>query len=488
MEQFDRNLLVQKRGIFLKSGIFFNDIETNFHAKSAPAKEKILQFGEGNFLRAFVDYFIDILVEKALFNGSIVVIQPIKNGQTDVLNAQQGCYTVITRGLDKSAPVVEKRIVTSISRGINPYIEFDTYLEIAKNPHIRFIISNTTEAGISFLETDKPTDTPPVSFPAKVVIFLYERYKYFNGDTSRGFIFIPCELIDNNGNKLKEVILQYARHWKLDSGFAKWIEEANYFTNTLVDRIVPGYPKDETDTLTQELGYEDKLLTVAEPFHFFAIEATGDAAKELSHTLPFNEAGLNALVTDDVTPYKIRKVRILNGAHTMSALAALLCGMQTVSEMVSCPLFSAFIKKGIYDEILPSLDDAAKSFADSVFDRFANPFIKHYLKDISLNSVSKFKARVLPSILDYYSKKNEPPEILTLSFAALITFYKKGMGTDSDEILAFFKSQPDAESICAKVDYWGVNLNELTGFKIKLSKYLEEIDKNGMEAVIKCSL
>ena len=453
--------------------------------------EKVLQFGEGNFLRAFADYFIDMLNEKGHFNGSIVVVQPIEEGLIDTLNSQQGRYTVLLRGLENGKPTVNKRVISSISRGINPYKNFDEFLKCAENPNLRFIISNTTEAGIRFSETDKLTDRPPSGFPGKVTAFLFERYQLFGGDVNRGFIFIPCELIDNSGDRLKETVLQYARHWGLPDGFVRWVTDANYFTNTLVDRIVTGYPEDEADKLNLELGYTDKLLTTAELFHFFAIEAKGRAAKELSESLPFHKIGLNVRIVDDVSPYKTRKVRILNGAHTMSVLAALICGKETVSEMINDPLFARLLEKGIYEEIIPVLDldeSDLKSFADSVFDRFANPYIKHNLTSIALNSVSKFTARVLPTILDYHKKNGCLPEILTLSFAALILFYKKGLGTDDNEILAFFENQPTLEEICARMDYWGTNLNDLPGFREKVLGYLENFNANGMEEVIKCSL
>lgn len=445
-------------------------------------EERILQFGEGNFLRAFVDYFVDLLNEKKLFNGSIVVVQPIKQGLVDQLNTQDGLYTVILRGFEDNQPIVKKRLITSVSRGINPYDNFKDYLALAKVSSFRYVVSNTTEAGIAFLETDKLTDKPPTSFPAKLTLLLYERFKHFKGDNSKGFIFIPCELIDNSGDRLKETILQYAESWKLEKGFADWINIANHFTNTLVDRIVTGYPKDEAEAISKEQGYEDKLLVAAEIFNFFAIEAKGEAARELTETLPI------ATITDDVTPYKKRKVRILNGAHTMSVLAAYLYGIRTVGEMMDNPLFVEYLKKGMFKEILPTLDvEEAESFAYSVLDRFANPYIKHYLQSIALNSVAKFRARVLPSIIDYYDMKAELPEILTLSFAALIEFYKGNNHKVEDdiEIVEFFQAGHSVQEICTREDYWGLNLNSLSGFCEKVTLYLDEIDKHGIEDVIK---
>ena len=466
--------------------------------------EKVMQFGEGNFLRAFIDYFIDELNEKRLFNGSVVVVQPIAQGLSDVLN-EQSKYTVILRGLENGQPTVRKRQVTCISRAINPYTNFNEFMSLVRNPSLRYVVSNTTEAGITFVETDKLTGMPPSSFPAKMTVFLYERFKFFKGNKSKGFIFIPCELIDDNGEKLKKTILRYAIMWRLPQNFIDWINEANHFTNTLVDRIVTGYPRDEIESLTEELGYKDNLLVTGELFHFFAIEASEVAANELRRDMPFQEAKQNVVLTDDVTPYKLRKVRILNGAHTMSVLAAYLCDIETVGDMMQSPLFVDFLKKGIYNEIIPTiliteprldLQDL-DSFAASVFDRFANPFIKHYLLSIALNSVSKFTARVLPTILEHHKHQNTLPPVLTLSFAALLAFYKKkDVTADDEKIIEFFSAEwgkvssgeqsLDAlvESVCAKTQFWGTDLTKLPGFCEKVSSHLKDIEANGMKSTI----
>ena len=474
------------------SKFLLNELEIGFQNNM---EEKVLQFGEGNFLRAFMDSFIDMLNEKELFNGSIVIVQPIERGQLELLSKQDGCYTVLLRGLENKVPTVKKRIVTSISRGINPYKDFNAYLETAKNPGMRYIVSNTTEAGIAFLETDKLTDSPPASFPGKVTVLLYERFKHFNGDKDKGFVFIPCELIDNNGTELKKVILQYAKHWNLPEEFTEWVNNSNYFTNTLVDQIVTGYPKDEAAQLEKELGYKDGLVVTAEIFRFLAIEADKAASEELSKGLPFDKIGIDYVLTDDVTPYKMRKVRILNGAHTMSVLAAYLAGKETVGEMMEAPLFVDYLRKGIFDEIIPTLDlpkEDLESFANAVFDRFANPFIKHYLLSIALNSVAKYKTRVLPSILEYCNRKNELPKLLTLSFAALIAFYETDKVADEAEIAEFFKEQwgkGDIEelvkAVCAKTEYWGQDLNNVPGFAQRTAELLKDIKENGIEEVLR---
>ena len=490
--------------------------------------EKVLQFGEGNFLRAFVDFFIDQLNEQGHFNGSIAVVQPIAQGMVEALNAQDCCYTVVLRGLEDNKPVAEKRIVTSISRGINPYADFDAYMATMKNPDLRLIVSNTTEAGIAYLETDKLTDRPPASFPGKVTALLFERYQQFGGDASKGFIFLPCELIDNSGDNLKAIVLRHAENWKLPQEFITWVKEANYFANTLVDRIVTGYPRDEVASFEAELGYKDDLLVTGEIFHFFAIEAPPAAVKEMEEAMPFQKAGLNVVLSDDITPYKLRKVRILNGSHTMSVLAAFLSGKETVGEMMADPLFVEYLRKGIYQEIIPTLDLDAEnlnSFAASVFDRFANPHIKHYLLSIALNSVSKFKARVLPTILDYHKKTGSLPDVLTFGFAALLAFYngdemrdgaligyndefEEYKIQDSPEILEFFKAQwqpwqghstndtalfdelmndvlePIVKGICAEKSLWDMDLNDVPGFVDKVVGYLKDIFSVGVAKTV----
>jgi len=454
--------------------------------------EKVLQFGEGNFLRAFIVDFIDQLNEKKLFDGSVVVVQPIPQGLAETINAQKGQYTVVLRGLVNGKLVVEKRRVCSISRAINPYTDYDEYMRNMQNPNLRFIVSNTTEAGITYSETCKLTDKPPVSFPAKITALLHERFSHFKGDPTKGFIFIPCELIDDSGTRLKEIVLRLATEWELSEDFIKWVRDCNYFTNTLVDRIVTGYPKDEIESM--ELGYEDSLVVAGEVYHFFAIEVPNDyALRELHDKLPFHKAGLNVVLTNDVTPYKLRKVRILNGAHTMSVLAARLSGIETVGEMVKDSLFAKYIRKGIFDEIIPTLEllhEDMIGFAESVFDRFANPYIKHYLLSIALNSVAKYNARVLSTIFDYYNKFKLLPETLTLSFAALIAFYSTDEANDTEDVMSWFKDQwyrvdyvgeirleDLVNHFCANTNFWnGKDLTkELPGFAEKVTEHLQNI-------------
>jgi len=467
--------------------------------------EKVMQFGEGNFLRAFVDFMIDRLNNKGKFDGSVVLVQPIDMGMAEMINGQDGLYTVILRGLENGQPVDERNVVTSVSRCLNPFANYDQYINCAKNPDLRFIVSNTTEAGITYNPDDKADDKPQQSFPGKVTAFLYERFKAFNGDKSKGFVFIPCELIDDNGTELRRIVLQYANEWNLGADFIHWVETSNYFTNTLVDRIVTGYPRDEADKLCNELGYKDDLIVTAEVFHFWVIEYPNTpGADKLSEELPFDKIGLNVVWTNDVVPYKARKVRILNGAHTASVLAAYLAGHRTVGEMMDDPVFDNYLREVLFDEVIPTIlkylpHDNLKAFADSVFDRFKNPYIKHYLTSIALNSISKYKARVLPSVLEYVNIKNELPKNLTFSMAALIAFYKGGddyQPQDDAFILDFFSnawaacdgSESTVKALVtgtlANEQFWGQNLYAVPNFATKVSEHLYNILTKGAKAAM----
>jgi len=435
--------------------------------------EKVLQFGEGNFLRGFVDYMLDKLNKSHLFNGKVVVIQPIQNGLVKLLNEQNGEYNLILRSIINGKATEEHTRIDVISRGINPYTDYQDFLDCAQNPDLRFIVSNTTEAGIEFVANDKFEDRPPSSYPAKLTVFLYERYKFFHGDVSKGFIILPCELIDNNGTELKACILKYCSIWGLEEGFIKWISNANYFTNTLVDRIVTGF--------SQELSekYNDKLVDTAELFHLWVIECE----KDLSEELPFDKIGLNVIWTKDVTPYKKRKVRILNGAHTMTALAAYLYGLETVGQCIQDEAILTYMKRGIFEEIIPTLDlpkEELISYANDVLERFSNPFIEHKLLSISLNSISKFKVRVLPSILEYKRIFGEYPKALTFSFAALIEFYKKDLAKDDIDALNFVKEY-SVSDILKNEALWDADLSDMYDC---VHHYYAQISENGIQKAL----
>ena len=365
---------------------------------------------------------------------------------------EQNCvYTHVMRGMKNGVPTVEKKVIDVISRTVEPYRDFEAYLALADNPDFRFIVSNTTESGIAFKDTDKIADAPAVSFPAKLTLLLKRRYER----GLRGFIFLPCELIDRNGDNLKACVLKYAELWELDDGFKAWIEKENFFCNTLVDRIVTGYPRDEKI----DLGYEDNMLNTSELFHLWVIEAGYD----LSSEFPFHKAGLNIIVTDDLERYRTRKVRILNGAHTSMIPYAMLRGIETVGDCMKDEEMAAFVKSCVYDEIIPTLDlpyEELKSYADDVFERFENVFIKHYCASIALNSVSKFKVRVLPSLLEYIKRKGEMPKNLIKSFAKLIAFYKTDMTNDAPDITEFMKKSSVKEILINK-ELWDEDLEFL---------------------------
>ncbi|WP_422443691.1 tagaturonate reductase [Thermoanaerobacterium sp. DL9XJH110] len=494
----------------LKSNFKFpEDLQVQPFPEDLP--ERVIQFGEGNFLRAFVDWMFHQLNKNNLFNGRIVVVQPIAEGLVSKLNEQDGLYTLILRGLKDGKPTELKEIISSVSRGINPYTQWDEFLKCAENPDIEFVISNTTEAGISYDKNDSFDKKPPVSYPGKLTAYLYHRFKHFNGDPAKGMVIIPCELIDRNGDNLKKIILQLSDDWNLPGEFKTWIKQHNTFLNTLVDRVVTGYPKDEINEIKEKLGYEDDLLDTGELFHLWVIEGPA----ELSERLPFTKIGLNVIWTDDMTPYRTRKVRILNGAHTSSVPAAFLYGLDTVGEMMDHEVMGKYTRQIIYDEIIPSIDldkGMLTEFADSVVERFRNPYIKHYLISILLNSSSKFKTRVLPSILEYKKLNGKLPEKLTFSMAALIAVYKdgkvegstmkarreKGEFTMKDDkwALEFFEStwgtydgsRESAVEVARKVlsntEMWGEDLSSVEGFAEKVGGYLHQIAKDGIKATV----
>lgn len=409
--------------------------------------ERVIQFGEGGFLRGFVDWMLQKVNNETDWNGSVVVVQPIEKGMCDVLSEQECMYTHVIRGVEG----VEKTVIDVISRCVNPYTDYDAYLRLAENPDFRFVVSNTTESGISYSAGDTLSARPQKSFPAKVTALLKRRFDL----GLPGFIFLPCELIEKNGTTLKELVLRYAAEWGLGADFRAFVENENTFCNTLVDRINTGYPKGED----LELGYEDKMLNTSEYFHLWVIEGPKDKVGEI----PFDKTDLNVIVTDDMTMYRTRKVRILNGAHTAMIPYALLSGIETVGDCMADDTMRAFDSACVYDEIIPTLDlptEELISYANSVFERFRNPYIRHYCSSIALNSVSKFKVRVLPSILEYIRRYNKMPEKLLFSFARLIEFYKTDMTNDDAEVTAFMKSAT-TEEILANSDLWGRNLSFL---------------------------
>ncbi|MCC9168493.1 tagaturonate reductase [Pontibacter harenae] len=456
---------------------------------------KVLQFGEGNFLRGFVDWIIDILNEKTDFNGAVEIVQPLKQGIVHLLKQQDGLYHVLLDGIQGGKPTQEKRLITCVTGAHNPYDDYQAYLALGENPDLEFIISNTTEAGIAFDEADHNMDTLPNSFPGKLTALLYNRFQHFSGAADKGLAMIPCELIEKNGEALKNTVLRFAAHWSLPQEFTTWVEENNSFCNTLVDRIVPGFPRDTIKEIQQELGFEDNLVVKAEPFHLWVIEAP-EAVKAAFHT---EKAGLEVKFVSDLTPYRTRKVRILNGAHTALVPVAYLQGLRTVREAVEDKKSGTFIKEAVFEEIIPTLDLSAEEleqFANAVIERFQNPFIRHELISIALNSVSKYKVRVLPSVLEYHSRKGELPTRLLHSLAALILFYKGEWNgeaiplNDTPEVLNFFKeawAKGDAatvvNTVLSNTDFWGTDLTSIAGFAEKVTEELQQLQKATKEEV-----
>lgn len=431
-------------------------------------KETVIQFGEGNFLRGFFDYFLDVMNKNGLYEGKAVVVQPREGGKCALLNAQDCRYNLYLRGVENGEIKQEQHYIEAISRGIDPYKDYESYMALADNPDFKFVVSNTTEAGIAFDENCSFSDKPCKGFPAKLTQLLYRRYE--NG--LDGFVFLPCELIDNNGDALKGCILRYVEHWGLSEDFAEWINEKNTFANTLVDRIVTGYPDDGT----QEKHPDDKFLDAAEIFHLWVIE--GDFENEL----PLKKAGFNVVWTDDAKPYKKIKVRILNGAHTSLVAGALLSGIETVGEAMADETASAFLCKAMNEEILPALgrNDDSISFANSVFDRFGNPFIRHKWRAISLNSVSKFSVRVLPTILEYKEKYGEYPKYLSLSLAYLIYFYKNDTPDDNADAVAVMKNASITD-ILSDASLWQADLSDMADM---VTAYYEKIAELGAKGAM----
>ena len=475
---------------------------------------KAIQFGEGNFLRAFIDYQIDVMNEKAGFNGDVIMVQPLERGMGDMINAQNGLYTTVLRGIEDGKEVEEMRAVTSVRGCLNPFTQYEEYISQADNPDLRFVFSNTTEAGIAYDPSVKKDDKPQASFPGKVTAFLYRRYTTFKGDRSKGLVFIPCELIDKNGIMLRKWVLKHAEDWELEKDFIDWINESCDFCCSLVDRIVPGYPRAEAEAICNKLGYQDNLLDAAEKFLFWAIEYQ---KRSYEDELPTGKAGLNVVWTPDMTFYRTRKVRILNGTHTMSVLAAYQTGLNTVEECMKSELVSSFMHEGLFNEIIPSMDgdkDLLVSYAGDVLNRFRNPYIVHLLLSISLNSTSKFKTRDLPSLLGYKEKTGKLPKVLLFSLASLIAFYE---GTkiengalignrngeeykimDSPDVLEKFaslyskeyccngkKAATIADEILGMEAWWGMDLRTVEGLLDAVKADLEAIWNKGMTTAMK---
>lgn len=469
------------------------------HADRYP--DKVIQFGEGNFLRAFVDWIIWNLDKKTDFNGGVVVVQPIEKGMVDMLNSQDGLYHLNLQGIDKGKPVDSIDMIDVINRGINPYRDFDEYMKLAENPDIRFVISNTTEAGIAFDPSCKLEDRPASLYPGKLTQLLYHRYRHFNGDMTKGFIIFPCELIFLNGKELKKCIGQYIDLWNLGDGFREWFEKACGVYCTLVDRIVPGYPKDTIDQIHERIGYDDHLVVKAEIFHLWVIEAP----KEIEKEFPADKAGLNVLFVPSEAPYHARKVTLLNGPHTVLSPVGYLSGLDTVRECVEDPLIGKYVRKVMFDELLKTLDLPEKElvqFADDVLERFVNPYVKHFVTSIMLNSFPKYKTRDLPGLKTYLKRFGTLPQGLVLGLAGIVTYYKGGkrgeveiVPADDPSTIALLKElwstgdvRKVAEGVLGAEAIWGEDLNQVPGLTDMLDEKLGLIQKEGMRAAVESIL
>ena len=467
---------------------------------------KVIQFGEGNFLRAFVDYMIDVANEAGVFDGSIAIVKPISFGSLEMFNKQDNLYTVVLRGKENGQTVNDSRIVTSVSKVMDCKDDYEDYMGLAKLDTLRFVVSNTTEAGI-VLDKNDSMEGLPATYPGKLTKFLYERYLTFDGAMDKGLIILPVELIENNGGKLKECVLALCDCWELPAEFKNWIKEACVFCSTLVDRIVTGYPRNEVAAICEELGYQDNLVDVGEPFGLWVIESD----KDISQEFPLDKAGLPVVFTDNQKPYRERKVRVLNGAHTSSVLAGYLYGLDIVRDCMHDEIMGKFIRQVVMDEIVPQVPlplADVKAFAASVFERFENPFIDHALLSISLNSVSKWKARVLPSFKDYVAKKGELPRLITFSLAALFAFYssedlregaliaKRADGTvyeihDDAHVLEFFATNSGkaagefVKAVLSNVVFWGEDLTAYDGMEATVTEWLTLIKTDAKAALKK---
>ena len=461
--------------------------------------ERIIQFGEGNFLRAFVDWIIQKMNDQVEFNSSVVVVQPIEHGMVDRLQAQDCLYHVNLQGLDKGEKVDSLTRIDVISRALNPYTEFDAFLKLAELPEMRFVVSNTTEAGIAFDPACRLEDRPAVSYPGKLTQLLYHRYQTFQGDRSKGLIIFPCELIFLNGHKLKETIEQYIELWQLGADFKAWFTEACTVCATLVDRIVPGFPRKEINAIQERLGYRDQLVVQAEVFHLWVIEAPASVAKEF----PADKAGLHVLFVPSEEPYHQRKVTLLNGPHTVLAPVSWLSGVDIVREACQHAVLGPFIHRVMFDELMETLDlphEELVQFGQDVLERFNNPFVDHSVVSIMLNSFPKYQTRDLPGLKTYLARKGELPKGLVLGLAAIITYYKGDTRADGaqakpedaaeivhmlQQLWATGSTQTVAEGVLGAVSIWGEDLNRIPGLTAMLQSFLEEIQAKGMLETVK---
>jgi len=470
---------------------------------------RVIQFGGGVFMRGFIDWMINRMNHLKIFNGSVLLVKLTPGGSFQNYEDQKGQYHHLIRGLSRGNIVEKTELITCIQDWIHPYDNWRGFLDAAANPDLRFVFSNATEAGIAYTQIDFP-EACPASFPAKLAAFLYERYRCFKGSFEKGLIIVPCELIEENGTALKRIILRHVKDWQLEEDFAAWLENANIFADTLVDRIVAPPSETEKPEILKQLPFEDNLLDGSEPYHLFVIQGP----EIIKNELPLEQAGVNVIWADDVRPYRERKVKILNGGHTLMTIPAFLYGIDTVREAIDNPVVFEFLKKGIYREIIPAMgldNRELKDYADTILERFQNPYVEHLLYNISLNSISKFNVRILPSLVGYHNNVGKIPAAISFSLATLLYFYR----TDKDatgqyirrrnketfvvrdekdvlEILFQYWQNYDKndavnfiKAVLADSRLWGQDLNPIPELTKTVCDHLLLIDEIGMEAALK---
>lgn len=471
--------------------------KTTVEKKDLPVK--ILQFGEGNFLRAFVDWMIDKANNAGVMNHGIIAVQPIGGGENMVkmFRDQDSMYHVYLEGIKDKKPVKEVALVKSIMDIMNPYNQYAEYEKLFLSEGLEMIISNTTEAGIRYEEGDDLNALPPKSFPAKMTALLHKRYQKYNGAKDKGLLIICCELIEDNGSTLREYVLKHAIHNNLEAGFIDWVNTSCHFYDTLVDRIVPGFPRENINEIKAEIGFDDNLVVKGEYFHVWAIG--GDSV--IKEKFPLDKAGLNVLFMDDIKAFRAKKVRILNGSHTAMVPVALQLGCETVMDAFNTPEVEKYINKMVAEEVLPCIDEdpkELKAFAAKILERFYNPYLKHYLKDISLNSISKWETRDYPTVYDCCKKLDKDAKLTTFSFAALLVLYtgqsaaKNFTPNDTPEFIEFIQKTYNKNDIKGWVtgivnnkEMWKENFSEVPQFIDEVSKDVESILNKGMLTALK---
>lgn len=462
---------------------------------------RVLQFGEGNFLRAFVDWQIDKANESGVTDMGIAIVQPIIDEQQsvlkmiDMMHAQENMYHVYLEGIEKKKPAKDVRLVKSIMDSFNPYTDYAKYESYILSPEVKLVISNTTEAGIRYEEGDDLTAQPPKSFPAKMTALLYKRFKHFGGDPEMGLSIICCELIEDNGTTLHKYILQHAEYHNLGDDFIQWVESACCFCDTLVDRIVPGFPRETIGEIKEEIGYDDNLVVKAELYHLWAIGGAG--YERVQRELPLDKAGLHVIFMPSIKQFRDKKVRILNGSHTGMVSIALQMGCETVMDAFKTPAIEKFVNDMVAEEVIPMIEEdqeELKSFAASILERFYNPFIKHMLASIALNSLSKWEARNYPTLKDQWFKCGKIAQHEAFTFAALLSLYSGKSGfevSDTREYVEFIQSNWDSSDlrttvakIVANRDIWIEDFSVIDGFEECVAGYLGDIERLGMGAAL----